>query len=208
MVEDKLRRRFDYYLRKTEIVIYSILAMLLAVTAFVTIATAGQILWMDLSHWTVAAQTLRVLNQLLIVLMLVEILHTARISIRSHVHVLVTEPFLVVGLIASIRRILVITLEAATLTKEGAWATEGAHGIFRSSMIELGLLGLLVLVLVVSIALLRRFGPASKDLPELGSLTLAPPALVGMPLFTTKCNHSARMVVCSELIVGPRSRPW
>src|SRR5467141_1479802 len=167
MVEDKLRRRFDYYLRKTEIVIYSILAMLLAVTAFVTIATAGQILWMDLSHWTVAAQTLRVLNQLLIVLMLVEILHTARISIRSHVHVLVTEPFLVVGLIASIRRILVITLEAATLTKEGAWATEGAHGIFRSSMIELGLLGLLVLVLVVSIALLRRFGPASKDLPEL-----------------------------------------
>ncbi len=97
--------------------------------------------------------------------MLVEILHTVRISIRSHV--LVMEPFLVVGLIASIRRILVITLEAATLTKEGAWATEGAHGIFRSSMIELGLLGLLVLVLVVSITLLRRYAPASKDLPEL-----------------------------------------
>jgi uncharacterized membrane protein (DUF373 family) len=165
MVEDKLRRHFDYYLGKTEIVIYSILAVLLAVTAFVTIATAGQILWIDLSHWTVAAQTLRVLNQLLIVLMLVEILHTVRISIRSHV--LVTEPFLVVGLIASIRRILVITLEAATLTKEGAWATEGAHAIFRSSMIELGLLGVLVLVLVVSITLLRRYAPASNDLPEL-----------------------------------------
>jgi hypothetical protein len=52
--------------------------------------------------------------------------------------------------IASIRRILVISLEAATLTKEGAWATEGSSGIFHSSMIELGLLGLLVLVLVVS----------------------------------------------------------
>src|SRR5258707_5963692 len=101
MVEDRLRRHFDYYLGKTEIVIYSVLAALLAVTAFVTIATAGQILWIGLSHWTVAAQTLRVLNQLLIVLMLVEILHTVRISIRSHV--LVTEPFLVVGLIASIR---------------------------------------------------------------------------------------------------------
>jgi hypothetical protein len=48
-----------------------------------------------LSHWTVAAQTLRVLNELLVVLMLVEILHPVRISIRSHV--LVTEPFLVVG---------------------------------------------------------------------------------------------------------------
>jgi uncharacterized membrane protein (DUF373 family) len=117
MVEDRLRHHFHYYLGKTEIVIYSVLALLLAVTAFVTIATAGQILWIGLSHWTVAAQTLMVLNQLLIVLMLVEILHTVRISIRSHV--LVTEPFLVVGLIASIRRILVITLEAATLTKEG-----------------------------------------------------------------------------------------
>jgi uncharacterized membrane protein (DUF373 family) len=165
MVEDTLRRRFDYYLGKTEIVIYSVLALLLAVTAFVTIATAGQILWIGLSHWTVAAQTLRVLNQLLIVLMLVEILHTVRISIRSHI--LVTEPFLVVGLIASIRRILVITLEAATLTKEGAWATEGSSGIFHSSMIELGLLGLQVLVLVVSITLLRRYAPASKDLSEL-----------------------------------------
>ncbi|HZW80205.1 MAG TPA: phosphate-starvation-inducible PsiE family protein [Candidatus Deferrimicrobiaceae bacterium] len=164
MVDDRLRRHFDYYLGKTEVVIYSVLAVLLGVTAFVTIATAGQILWAGLSHWTIAAQTLKVLNQLLIVLMLVEILHTVRISIRSHI--LVTEPFLVVGLIASIRRILVITLEAATLTKEGSWATEGANGIFHSSMIELGLLGVLVLVLVVSIVLLRRYTPTSKDVPD------------------------------------------
>jgi uncharacterized membrane protein (DUF373 family) len=164
MAEDKLRRHFDYYLGKTEIVIYTILAVLLGVAAFVTIATAGQILWTGVKNWTVAAQTLRVLNQLLIVLMLVEIMHTVRISIRSHV--LVTEPFLVVGLIASIRRILVITLEAATLTKEGGWATEGSSGIFRASMVELGLLGLMVLVLVISIVLLRRYAPASKELPE------------------------------------------
>jgi hypothetical protein len=165
MVEDKLRRHFDYYLGKTEVLIYSILAVLLAVTALVTIATATEILWIGLRHWTVSAQTLKVLNELLIVLMLVEILHTVRISIRSHV--LVTEPFLVVGLIASIRRILVITLEAATLSKEGAWTTEGASGIFHSSMIELGLLGLLVLVLVVSITLIRRYAPTPKQLPEL-----------------------------------------
>src|ERR1700675_2774316 len=59
MVEDRLRHHFDYYLGKTEIVIYSVLAVLLSVTAFVTIATAGQILWIGLTHWTVAAQTLR-----------------------------------------------------------------------------------------------------------------------------------------------------
>src|SRR4030088_3150816 len=162
MVEDRLRRLFDNCLRKAEIVIYSVLALLLAVTAFVTIATAGQILWIGLSHWTVAAQTLRVLNQLLIVLMLVEILHTVRISIRSHV--LVTEPFLVVGLIASIRRILVISLEMATLTKEATWSNDGAS-VFRSSMIELGLLGALVFVLVLSIVLLRRNPTTTTDTP-------------------------------------------
>lgn len=163
MAEHGVRHHFDHYLSQAEIVIYSILALLLSVTTLVTIATAFQILWTDLRNWTVAEQSLRVLNQLLIVLMLVEILHTVRISIRSHV--LVTEPFLIVGLIASIRRILVITLEAATLTKEGGWATEGSSAIFHSSMLELGLLGLMVLVLVVSIVLLRRYAPTTEELP-------------------------------------------
>ena len=141
--------------------IYSILALLLSITALTAIANAGKQLWDSISHWTIATppETLRVLDQLLVVLMLVEILHTVRISIRSHF--LVTEPFLIVGLIASIRRILVITLEAATLTKEGKWATEGAS-IFRGSMLELGLLGIIILVLVFSITLLRRYAPAPK----------------------------------------------
>src|SRR5208282_3565190 len=144
MAEQKLRAHFGDYLGNAEIVIYSVLAVLLFVTALATIANAGRLLWDGLGHWTIAAQTLRVLDQLLVVLMLVEILHTVRISVRSHI--LVTEPFLVVGLIASIRRILVITLEAATLTKEGGmWSAEGAS-IFRASMIELGLLGMLILI--------------------------------------------------------------
>src|SRR6202795_4175200 len=165
MVEERFRLRFGDYVGKGEVVVYSILAVLLFVTALATIGIAGKMLWDGLIHRAIGIQTLRVLDQLLVVLMLVEVLHTVRISIRSHI--LVTEPFLVVGLIATIRRILVITLEAATLTKEGQWATEGSRGIFHSSMIELGLLGLLVLVLVVSITLLRRYAPASKDLSEL-----------------------------------------
>jgi hypothetical protein len=158
MVEDRLRHHFDYSLGKIEVVVYSVLAILLAITALVTLATAGEILWIGLSHWTVAAQTLRVLNELLA---LVEVLHTVPISIRSHV--LVTEPFLVVGLIASIRRVLVISLEMAALTKEATWTNEGAS-IFRASMIELGLLGVLVFILVFSIALLRRYPPTTKDI--------------------------------------------
>jgi hypothetical protein len=158
--------RFSQYLGKIEIVIYSILAVLLSLTILVTIASAGRMLWDGLSKWSLAAQTLRVLNELLIVLMLVEILHTVRISIRTHV-LLVAEPFLIVGLIATIRRMLVITLEAATLSKEGAWTTETARSIFEGTMIELALLGALVLVLVYSITLLRRSNPAAKELTEL-----------------------------------------
>jgi uncharacterized membrane protein (DUF373 family) len=160
MAEEKLRVHFGDYLGRAEVFVYSVLAVLLIITALATIADVGKMLWEGLRHWTIAAETLRVLDQLLVVLMLVEILHTVRISIRSH-H-LVTEPFLVVGLIASIRRLLVITLEAATLTKGGTWSVEGAS-IFRASMIELGLLGLLVLILVFSITLLRRFAPSPKD---------------------------------------------
>jgi len=164
MVEDRFRHYFGNHLGKAEVAIYTILAVLLSVTALAAIASAGKLLWDGISHWTIANETFRVLDQLLVVLMLVEILHTVRISIRSHI--LVTEPFLVVGLIASIRRILVITLEAATLTKEGTWSTQGAS-IFRASMVELGLLGLLVLILVFSITLLRRYAPAPKELLEL-----------------------------------------
>lgn len=161
MADEKLRSHFGDYLGKAEVVIYTVLAVLLVITALATIVNAGKMLWDGLGHWTIVAQTLLVLDQLLVVLMLVEILHTVRISIRSHY--LITEPFLVVGLIASIRRILVITLEAATLTKERTWSAEGAS-IFRASMIELALLGLLILILVFSITLLRRYAPPPKDL--------------------------------------------
>jgi Phosphate-starvation-inducible E family len=159
MNEEKLRLRFGDYLGQAEVIIYSILAVLLFVTALATIADAGKLLWESLLHWAIASETLLVLDQLLVVLMLVEILHTVRISIRSHI--LVTEPFLVVGLIASIRRILVITLQASTLTKGERWSSDGAS-LFHAAMLELGLLGLIILVLIISITLLRRYAPAPK----------------------------------------------
>jgi uncharacterized membrane protein (DUF373 family) len=166
MVKDheKLRVRINDSLGKAELLIYSILAALLFVTALATIANAGKLLWESLRQWTIATETLRVLDQLLLVLMLVEILHTVRISIQSHILVII-EPFLVVGLIAFIRRILVISLEAAALTKGGSLTAEG-ESMFRTSMIELALLGLLILILVVCIALLRRYAP-SEGTPEL-----------------------------------------
>src|SRR5437667_8110932 len=95
MVEDRFRHHFGDHLGKAEVAIYSILAVLLSITALAAIASAGKLLWDGISHWTIANETYRVLDQLLVVLMLVEILHTVRISIRSHV--LVTDACLVVS---------------------------------------------------------------------------------------------------------------
>jgi uncharacterized membrane protein (DUF373 family) len=129
MVQAKIRAHFGDYLAHAEVAVYSILVVLLFIAALATIANADKMLWDGLHHWTIAAETLQVLAKLLVVPMLVEILHTVRISIRSHL--LVTEPFLVVGLIASIRRILVITLEAANLTKTGPFSARGCWHMSR-----------------------------------------------------------------------------
>jgi len=161
MIDDRLRQHSEKYLILVEVAIYSILGILLSAAGILALAGAAKELWNAMIHWSVATGSFQILDQLLLVLMLVEILHTVRISIRSHT--LVTEPFLVVGLIASIRRMLVITLEAADLTKEGKWAS-GGEAIFRASMIELGLLAALILILVFSITLLRRSKEAHQEL--------------------------------------------
>src|ERR1700720_958265 len=156
MADEKIRKHFGDYLGTAEVAILTILAVLISLTALATIARSGKLLWDTWHQWMVVADTnlvLRVLDQLLVVLLLVEILHTVRISIRSHT--LVTEPFLVVGLIASIRRMLVITLDAANLTSATNWANDGQAKL-RASMVELALLGGTVIVLVVSIYILRK----------------------------------------------------
>ncbi len=70
------------------------------------------------------------------------------------------EPFLIVGIIASVRRVLVITLQAAV--QEGQPQAQAAN-VFRNSMIELGLLGVLILILVFSIYLLRHSPPLPEE---------------------------------------------
>ena len=164
MAEENYRHHFDEYARMAEVGIYGLLALLLIITALAALAEGSIALWHALHTWTLSEQVFEVLDHLLFVLMVVEILHTVIISIRSHI--LVTEPFLIVVLIASIRRILVITLEASSLTK-GGW-TQQNESVFHASMIEMGLLGVLILILVISIALLRR-APASREPEEVAT---------------------------------------
>jgi Phosphate-starvation-inducible E family len=161
MPGERISKHFGNSLRIAELGIYFVTAILLASTALAALVNAGTILYQGIRHGSLATDALRVLDQLLLVLMLVEILHTVRISIRSHI-LLATEPFLVVGLIAAIRRVLVISLEVANVFKTAASPAE-ASGVFRASMIELSLLIVLVLVFVVSITLLRRYAPEQTE---------------------------------------------
>ena len=136
-----------------EMVLYGALGLILSLAALFALFSACQALWQGLAAEVSQGTVVEVIDRLLVVFMLVEILHTVRISIRSHI--LVTEPFLIVGLIATIRRMLVITLNAANLTSAANWANDGAAKL-RASMFELALLGATVLVLVISIHILRK----------------------------------------------------
>jgi phosphate starvation-inducible membrane PsiE len=140
-------------LLRVEMVLYAALGLILSLAALFALFTACQALWQGLSTEASASTVVEVIDRLLVVFMLVEILHTVRISIRSHI--LVTEPFLIVGLIATIRRILVITLNAANLTNTANWGNDGPAKL-RASMVELALLGATVIVLVISIHILRK----------------------------------------------------
>ena len=154
---DNLRDKTSEYLHIIEAFLYIAVGALLAAGAAGGVLQAGALLWRSgmgkaVSDYGVGVL---VLDQLLLVLMLIELLHTVRISVRSEE--LIMEPFLIVGLIASIRRVLVITMQAAKMTEQGQpQGTDAASAAFRNTMVELGILGFLILVFVYAIYLLRR----------------------------------------------------
>ena len=126
--------------------------MLLCATCILALAGAATMLFHGMIDWSQTSIVFEVIDRLLVVLMVIEILHTVLVSLRSGT--LVCEPFLIVGLIASIRRMLVITLESSQGKLQGELETHEV--MFRSAMMELVVLGGLILILVASIWLLRR----------------------------------------------------
>jgi uncharacterized membrane protein (DUF373 family) len=133
-----------------EDVVYVGLGLLLAVSAVVLLASAAVSFFQDMSQSPLAVAVIGLLDRLLLVLMVVELLYTIQVSFREHT--LVPEPFLVVGLVAVTRRILVVTAELPKLT-------EAKADLFRAAMIELGVLTLMIVALVASLAILRRRHP-------------------------------------------------
>jgi len=149
----RLAASADRVFLRVEIIAYILLGLLLAVAAILGMGGTALLLLHSFQASADADSLVIAIDRLLFVLMVVEILHTVRVSFRSGT--LVAEPFLVVGLIASIRRVLVITLESSQANQYGKWSPE-SEALIRSSMLELIVLAVLILVMVLSIYMLRR----------------------------------------------------
>jgi uncharacterized membrane protein (DUF373 family) len=148
---------------QVETVTYFILGVLLTLALVKGLMDAGSELLDSVRAHRDTGALVFAIDRLLLVLMIVEILHTVGVSFRSHT--LTAEPFLVVGLIASVRRILVVTLESSQVGDVGRTSPSG-QALLHSAMMELVVLGFLILIMVISIALLRRGQAGGREVAK------------------------------------------
>ena len=87
------------------------------------------------------------LDRVLLILLVVELLYTVQVSFREHA--LMPEPFLLIGLIAGIRRVLLLTAELAQMF-------EKSEVVFQHFIMELLALTVLIVALVISLVVLRK----------------------------------------------------
>lgn len=146
---DKMRARISM----AETALYLIVGVFLVV--------AGGLILFDAVHGLIdglganeAASKLglRVLDRVLLLLIVAELLFTLQLVIaRGEI---ATEPFLFIGIIAAVRRVVVITAEIEKLPQGGRALT--------NFLLELGLLALLVVAFGVAIFLIRRGAAAER----------------------------------------------
>jgi uncharacterized membrane protein (DUF373 family) len=142
---EPIRRGADRLLMGSEQVVYVVAAACLVGGAAVLLVEAISTFIGHAGDDTIAAAT-ELLSVLLLVFVFVELLGAVRATIRERQ--LLAEPFLLVGIIASIKEIVVVA-GAERPEEEGSEA-------FREAMIEIGVLAAVILVLAIAALLLRR----------------------------------------------------
>lgn len=141
-------RRFE----QVESVIYVLAGILLTVVAVVILGHAVYMFIDHIAKGDFGGAVITMLEELLLGLMAAELLYTVTVSLRTHS--LSAEPFLIVGMVAAVRRILTISVEAAHLFAKDP-------DMFKLALYEIGLLTVAVLILVISIYILRKARQAS-----------------------------------------------
>lgn len=149
VAEDKLRswslaRRGDSIIEYVELLIYAGVSLVLVVGS-VSLLFESVKTFIDTLDLGVLRAATQMLSVLLLVFVFVELLGAVRSTIRERR--LVAEPFLLVGIIAAIKEIVLVAG-----TQRG---DEVSKFLFREAMVEVGVLALVVLVLAIATVLLR-----------------------------------------------------
>ncbi len=150
----QLKNWIALWFSRAEDVIYVGLGILLAAIAFTLLITEVLYFAQYVSTVSLSENVVFLLDRILLIIIFVEVLYTVQVSFRQHV--LQPEPFLVVGLIAVTRRILVLTAEMSKLAKD-------SPANFYNAMIELGLLTILIISLVVCLRMLKQRGGSGEN---------------------------------------------
>ena len=166
-IEDEPSRRIavlgDQVIMYVEMAIYAVVSAVLVMGALALLVESVTSFFDDLDVGVMWAST-QMLSVLLLVFVFVELLGAVRSTIRQRR--LVAEPFLLVGIIACIKEIVLVG---------GAEHPEGARfPVFRDAMVEISVLGVVVLLLSISTVLLRRRAGTVDDSPVVGDEPVEP----------------------------------
>jgi uncharacterized membrane protein (DUF373 family) len=130
-----------------EMLLYAAVSLLLAAAAVLVLAGTVH----ELAHGISSGRgsvniAVTVLDRILLTLIIAELVYTLRFVLRTHE--IAVEPFLFIGLIAVVRRILIVTAQFERPPAGGRALT--------NLLLELGLLGFLAFALSLAVFLVRR----------------------------------------------------
>jgi len=140
-------KKVTTFLTAAESVVLTLIAIVLVVLAVLLLLMSVTGMIRDIGAGTLANAGIEVLNSILLVMMIMEIVYTVTRSLESHT--LVAEPFLIIGAIAAIRRMIIITAESTKMEVTNPEA-------FRSLLVELALLAVIVVAMAFAVWILRR----------------------------------------------------
>ena len=149
----------DRVLRIGENIVYSFVGGLLAAAAVITLVVVAYHLVTDVAKGVKEGVT-EALDGLLLVFILLELLAGVRATMKEKK--LVAEPFLIVGIIASIKEIVVLTLESKEIY-------DSDDAAFENAMIEIGVLAGVILLIALASYLVRLKEREPEEEEEAGA---------------------------------------
>jgi len=143
--EMKFRHRSAAVMRGAEDVLYIGVSVVLAAAGVILFGNGIYAFATTVGEGELSPTVLDLLDAMLLVFIVTELIHTISAVIRERV--LLTEPFLIVGIVAAIRRLVLISAEAKDLLGKPE---------FPDAMLEIGILTAAIVLLSLSIFLLRH----------------------------------------------------